>query len=148
MWVGQTGHYHLVKIGIVLALSFLSQAANADTQKEELIRLSKLAFSAFECSVEATNENEEARLFDVGLVAGRKFLDGMNDLGRVERDNLVKEVAPMWFYKVNRSTDFVMGEVYQFVRRFVYDQIRVDGVDVENAKKEHLYFQGHCASIR
>ena len=113
----------VVAFGMLVVVSLAPQNGKAEAQGDDLVRLSKLSISAFECSVVATDKKEDARLFEVGLTAGRTFLDGINRLEPAERQKVEREVALIWLSKDSPSNDFVLGEVYQFVRERVFHEL-------------------------
>jgi hypothetical protein len=88
-----------------------------------MLRSSKLSLSALECSVVATDKKEDARLFEVGLTSGRKFLDEIGRLEPGELQKVEREVALILLSKDSPSKDFVLGEVYQFVRERVFHEL-------------------------
>jgi hypothetical protein len=143
----------VVAFGMFVGVSFAPQNAKAETQSDDLIRLSKLSLSAFECSVVATDKKEDARLFEVGLTAGRKFLDGMNRLEPAKMQEIEREVALIWLNKDNPSNDFVLGEVYQFIRERVFhelDYYQNEGGELAilNGNKGRMFLQKNCALIQ
>jgi hypothetical protein len=98
----------VVASGMFVVVSFEPQDVKAEIQGDDLVRLSKLSLSAFECSVVATDKKEEARLFEVGLTSGRKFLEGMNRLEPAELQKVEREVALIWLSKDSPSKDFLL----------------------------------------
>ena len=143
----------VVAFGMIVVVSLAPQDVKAEAQGDDLVRMSKLSISAFECSVVATDKKEDARLFEVGLAAGRKFLDGMNRLEPAERQKVEREVALIWLNKDSPSKDFVLGEVYQFVRERVFhelDYYQNEGGELAilNGNKGRMFLQKNCSLIQ
>jgi len=143
----------VVAFGMIVVVSLAPQDVKAEAQGDDLVRMSKLSISAFECSVVATDKKEDARLFEVGLAAGRKFLDGMNRLEPAERQKVEREVALIWLNKDSPSKDFVLGEVYQFVRERVFhelDYYQNEGGELAilNENKGRMFLQKNCSLIQ
>jgi hypothetical protein len=143
----------VVASGMFVAVSFAPQDVKAEIQGDDLVRLSKLSLSVFECSVVATDKKEDARLFEVGLTSGRKFLEGMNRLESAELQKVEREVALIWLSKGSPSKDFVLGEVYQFVRERVFhelDYYQNEGGELAilNGNKGRMFLQKNCSLIQ
>ena len=68
---------HMLKaaIWVVIGIWFGSVQVAAETRGDEAVRLSKLTISAIQCSILASDTNEAARLGDIGITAGKKFLE-------------------------------------------------------------------------
>ena len=94
-------------IGIVVGVCLCSAQAFSETREEELVRLSKLTISAFECSV--LTDGDDAKLaFFVGLKAGEGLWDGLRKLSTDEVRTIGLKIDKLWgMVKGGTTTEFV-----------------------------------------
>jgi hypothetical protein len=128
----------------ILPFSSLSLAAS----DAEIESFSDKMSAAFECSTYAhlsQDRKEQQRLFQIGLKAGRDYVEGLksrDDLARGEMAAFIRSV----------STDFVVGQMYESVSTHAYDEIvnqNGQTLDASEAKTqaERSYRQSNCSSI-
>jgi len=132
-----------------LVLSFTSSHVNAQSNVDEEIRLSKLAVSAFECSIVAPDQAESQRLFDIGFAAGQKFLDGLSNVRNEEEKRLKENIAVLWIGKgvSGRTHDFVLGQVYSEIEAYTYKDF-LDDKESWTLKQDQMFAHKNCALIR
>ena len=91
------------------------------------------------------DRKEQQRLFQIGLKAGRDYVEGLksrDDLARGEMAAFIRSV----------STDFVVGQMYESVSTHAYDEIvnqNGQTLDASEAKTqaERSYRQSNCSLI-
>src|SRR5215831_5133942 len=118
-------------------------------ETHEKAQLALLMFSAFQCGTYAAmsdNEKEKARLFEVGIKAGREFLDDVNH-GQIPDEPGVVPEAVMTLLRYTAynltsdkelaelggkpkkvegpSNDFVLGRIFEFSTSSAYKMARV-----------------------
>ncbi len=132
-----------------LALSLTCAHVNAQSHVDEEIGLSKLAVSAFECSIVAPDQTESQRLFDIGFAAGQKFLDGLSNVRNGEEKQLKENIAALWIGKglAGRTHDFVLGQVYSEIEAYTYKDLS-DYQESWALKEEQMFAHKNCALIR
>jgi hypothetical protein len=86
--------------------------------EEAKARLGRVMWAAFECTTFASmaDKQEDAkRLFDIGLKAGRDFIEALNrgNISQEEFSTMVPMGVTMLIREGGPSTDFVVGRVYQ-----------------------------------
>jgi hypothetical protein len=120
--------------------------AIAKTQVEEAVRLSTLTLSAFACEHLANTEDDRHRLLDIGLKAGREFLESVQKLSSDERKKTDEGIAIMWRFVGGPTKDFILGQIFDKEGRIVE---KVFDPDKEKMKrnKEELYSQMNCMII-
>jgi hypothetical protein len=85
----------------------------------EIISFSDKMSSAFRCSTYAQlfhDQKEQQRLFQIGLKAGRDYVEGLksrDDPSRGEMSTFIREA----------STDFVVGQMYESESTHAYDEV-------------------------
>lgn len=137
-------------VASVIAASSASLAAS----DAEIVSFSDKMSSAFKCSTYAQllhNKEEQQRLFQVGLKAGRDYVERLksrDDPTMGETSTFIKGV----------STDFVVGQMYESDSTHAYDEIvnqqnglpLKEPLDAAAAKSqaELRYRQGNCSSIQ
>jgi len=134
----------------ILALSSPCLAAS----DAEIVNLSDKMSSAFKCSTYAQlfhDQNEQQRLFQIGLTAGRDYVEGLKS-----RDDPAKGEMSTFIRGV--STDFVVGQMYESESTHAYDEIvkykngapLQQWLDAPAAKTqaELRYRQSNCSSIQ
>ena len=132
-----------------LVLSFTSSHVSAQSNVDEEIRLSKLAVSAFECSIVAPDQKELQRLFDIGFAAGQTFLDGLSNVKNEEEKRLKENIAVLWIGKgvAGRTHDFVLGQVYSEIEAYTYTDF-LDDKKSWRLKEDQMFAHKNCALIR
>jgi hypothetical protein len=121
-------------------------------------------WSAFQCGTFAEmsgNEKEQARLFDVGLKAGRDFLDAVKT--RQITPEVAKSEVPIGVSMLlgGPSTDFVIGRIFENALRDAYDDIvKMDNGflldsskwvmddELRKAKAQTRYLKGNCVLVK
>ena len=132
-----------------LVLSFTRTHVSAQSNVDEEIRLSKLAISAFECSIVAPDQTESQRLFGIGFAAGQQFLDGLSNVGNEEAKRLKENIAGLWIGKgvAGRTHDFVLGQVYSEIEAYTYKDF-LDDKKGWKLKEDQIFAHKSCALIR
>jgi hypothetical protein len=96
--------------------------------EEAKARLGRVMWSAFECVTFASMAGEQEaakRLFDIGLKAGRDFIEALNrgDISQEEFNKIVPMGVTMLMREGGPSTDFVVGRVYSYAQEDAYDAV-------------------------
>jgi hypothetical protein len=121
-------------------LPFSSLAAS----DAEISSLGDKMSGAFKCSTYASmfhDQKEQQRLFQIGLKAGRDYVEGLKT-----RDDPASEMSA--FIRA-APTDFVVGQMYEAQSTHAYDEIVKNQPDAEAAKTqaETSYRNSNCASM-
>jgi hypothetical protein len=143
---------------LLVFLSLLGCISISYGQADEKAQLARLMFSAFQCGTYAamsSNEKEKARLFEVGVKAGREFLDAVNN-GQItyEAKYSVVPAAVMERLLYRPSTEFVLGRIFEFSTHAASEMARVAGAgsltDLERTKNKasEKYITGNCALLK
>jgi hypothetical protein len=134
----------LIVTGILVFSSSSFAASDA-----ELASLGNKMSSAFKCSIYASMFNdwkEQQRLFQIGLKAGRDFVEGMKS-----RTDPNPSVGGMLAFVRGVSTDFMVGSMYDSETTKALDEIpperRVDPSEEKN-QAEIIYRNSNCSSIQ
>jgi hypothetical protein len=124
---------------------------------EELLGLSKLAALAFECSLASSDDNSIQGLFDIGLTAGRKCLEGYKNLAIEEKTKIVSEVPVDILYH-SGPVDFQLGQLYAEKERQHYEELNINFADralsdvqferMKREKMERMFRQKNCFLVR
>jgi hypothetical protein len=129
----------------ILAFSSPSLAAS----DAELAGFGNKMSGAFKCSIYASMSQdwkEQQRLFQIGLKAGRDFVEGMK--GRADPN---PSVGGMLAFVRGVSTDFMVGSMYDSEATKALDEIpleqRVDPSE-EKTQAEVIYRNNNCSSIQ
>jgi hypothetical protein len=129
----------------ILAFSSASLAAN----DADLASLGNKMSSAFKCSIYASmfhDWKEQQRLFQIGLKAGRDFVEGMKS-----RTDPNPSVGEMLAFVRGVSTDFMVGSMYDSEATKALDEIppkqRVDPSE-EKTQAEIVYRNSNCSLIQ
>jgi hypothetical protein len=129
----------------MLAFSSPSFAAS----DAELASLGNKMSNAFKCSIYASmfqDWKEQQRLFQIGLNAGRDFVEGMK--GRTDPN---PSVGGMLAFVRGVSTDFMVGSMYDSETTKALDEIpveqRTDPAE-EKTQAEKIYRESNCSSIQ
>ena len=133
----------------ILAFSSPSLAAS----DEELGKLGDKMRGAFRCSTYASmfhDQKEEQRLFQIGLEAARRFVEGMKS----RKESPMSEVPTLM---PGASTDFLVGMMYgeQYtnaedeIEKYRNEQQRERRLDASQAKieAEAAYRKSNCSLI-
>jgi hypothetical protein len=108
-------------------LTFIAAGSAAASEQEA--KLSRLAWSAFEChelALIADNQPEKERLFRLGSDTSTKFVEAVR-AGKVS-DNEMFNFVPGGIADIARSTDapsgeFVVGRIYQLVVSNTFENV-------------------------
>ena len=122
----------------ILPFSSLSLA----TSDEEIDHAADEMRAAFRCSKYAgmfNDLNEAHRLFQIGLKAGRDYVEGLKS-----RDDPTSE---MLTFLRGVSTDFVVGQLYESESTDVYDEIAKLDASEAKIQAERSYREGNCSLI-
>jgi hypothetical protein len=129
----------------IVAFSSSSLAAS----DAELASLGNKTSDAFKCSIYAAmfqDFKEQQRLFQIGLNAGRDFVEGMK--GRTDPN---PSVGGMLAFVRGVSTDFMVGSMYDSEATKALEEIpleqRVDPSQ-EKTQAETLFHKNNCSSIQ
>ena len=135
-------------IGILAVSSPSFAASDAD-----LNNLSDKMSGAFKCSTYAAlfhDQKEQQRLFQIGLKAGRDYVEGLKSRG-----DPTSEIAT---FIRGVSTDFVVGQMYEAQSTHAYDEIvkNQNGLPVNKwfdapepkTQAERSYRQSNCFLIQ
>jgi hypothetical protein len=104
---------------------------------------------AFKCSIYASmvhDQKEQQRLFQIGLKAGRDFVEGMKD--RTDPD---PSVGSMLAFVRGVSTDFMVGTMYESEAIKAFDEIPMEqrlDPSAEKNQAEIIYRKSNCSSIQ
>jgi hypothetical protein len=128
----------------ILPFSSVSVAAS----DAEINSLGDKMSGAFKCATYASmfhDQKEQQRLFQIGLQAGRDYVEGLKS-----RDDPKSEL--LTFMRA-APTDFVVGQMYESQSTHVYDEIvnsQNGPLDADAAKTqaELRYRQSNCAVIQ
>jgi hypothetical protein len=144
----------------LIALTNVSAAQGA----VEKARQARTMWSAFQCGIyaEMSGEREEqARLFDVGIKAGRDFIDAINKK-QIPPDVAEREV-PIGVNLVfgGPTPDFIIGRIFESASKDAFDSIvtKDNGIALENskwvmdselrkAKAKTQYLKGNCVIVK
>jgi hypothetical protein len=133
---------------LVIALLALSSPSRAATDAE-LATLGNKMSGAFKCSIYASmfhDWKEQQRLFQIGLKAGRDFVEGMKS-----RTDPNPSVGDMLAFVRGVSTDFMVGSMYDSEATKALDEIpleqRVDPSE-EKTQAETIYRNSNCSLIQ
>lgn len=156
------------KSATIFGLIFLSFAvappAFSQTAAEKA-HLARVAWSAFQCGTYAEisgDKKEQARLFEVGLKAGREFLSAAMR-GEISPE-IAKSEVPIGVSMLVQgpSADFILGRVFENAMGDAFDKIVKEdnsGVPLEPAKYVHdkelqaaraktKYLSGNCVLVK
>ena len=122
----------------ILAFSSPSFAAS----DAEIVSLRDKMSGAFRCSTYAQlfhDQKEQQRLFQIGLKAGRDYVEGLKS-----RDDPKSETLT---FMRGVSTDFVVGQMYESESTHAYDEIAKLDVPEAKIQAELNYRNGNCSLI-
>ena len=111
-------------VACLLAISCSSVASAEDGI--EKARLGRVMWSAFQCSIFgelSDNKKEQARLFQIGLKAGRDFLEALN-ANQITQEAMNTEVPVAVIMMLQGpSIEFIVGRIYEAALSDAYDEI-------------------------
>jgi hypothetical protein len=135
-------------LALVLAFSFATLPAFAENRVEEAVRLSKLTLSAMECANLAANDADSQRLQEVGMSAGKQFLEAMPKLTQDEQKAAGPKIALLWRGVIpGPSIDFILGRVWERMTDSAYKSLG-DDTKKWDSEKVVKYSQKNCMIIR
>ena len=103
-----------------------------------------LAMSAFECSHLATAQADTSRLFNLGVQAGRDFLE-FADKNATGYRSLAPQVDPAWVAVESRpSVDFKLGELYAITQARALEWRRGASDSAWELRRDALYREKNC----
>jgi len=122
-------------------LTLLASVSVASSQSDlQRARLSRVMYAAFQCGTYAEmsgDQNEQQRLFNVGMKAGRDFVEAVKG-GQISDEASQKEVPVVVIgLLAGPSTDFVMGRIFEVAMRDAYDEIVKGAFKFEPSKWEN-----------
>jgi hypothetical protein len=145
------GRAAILATAITSIFAFLSPCRAASDA--EIVSLSDKMSSAFRCSTYASlfqDQKEQQRLFQIGLKAGRYYVEGLKS-----RDDPTSEMLK---FMRGVSTDFVVGQMYEAESTHAYDDIVKyqnglplnQSLDAAAAKSqaELGYRRSNCSSVQ
>ena len=129
-----------VAIIATTTLAFLSPCLAASDA--EIGSLGDKMSGAFKCATYASmshDQKEQQRLFQIGLTAGREYVEGLKS-----RDDPKSELLA---FMRAAPTDFVVGQMYESESTHAYDEIVQNQLDADAAKTqaELRYRQSKCS---
>jgi hypothetical protein len=136
----------IVAIVVTSVLACLSPSFAASDA--ELAGFGNKMSSAFRCSIYASmfqDWKEQQRLFQIGLKAGRDFVEGMK--GRTDPN---PSVGGMLAFVRGVSTDFMVGSMYDSEATKALDEIPLEkrlNPSEEKTEAEAIYRNSNCSSI-
>ena len=145
---GRTMRFIAIRIGAVIVGVCLTSSTIAEIRIDEVVRLSKLTLSAMQCAILATDTADSARLSEIGLVAGKKFLELAPKLSDEEAKIAGNHIAILWRGVLpGPSSDFILGRVWQEEEEEVYRSL---GNDTEKWEQEKVrkFSEKNCMIIR
>jgi hypothetical protein len=134
------------RLSLALLLAFATLPAIAETRVEEVVRLSKLTLSAMECANLAPNDADSRRLEEVGLSAGKQFLEAMPKLTQDEQKAADPKIALLWRGVPGPSIDFVLGRVWERMTDSAYKSLG-DDTKKWDSEKVVKYSEKNCMII-
>ena len=134
-------------IWIVVGVCIGSTHTFAETRAEEAIRLSTLTVSAIECSVLSSDSSDAKRLGEIGIAAGKKFLELIPTLSAEERKSSEEHISVLWRQVSGYNSDFVMGRMWQEILTNVYWSLG-DKTKEWDGNKRKKYLDKNCMIIR
>jgi hypothetical protein len=150
------------QLACIIFLASLS-IANAQTAVEKA-KLARTMWSAFQCGTYAEmsgNEEEQSRLFNLGLSAGRDFLDALQN-GQIPEQVARSEVpVGVALSLQGPSIDFIIGNIFAHAVSDAFDDIvkKENGVLLDPSKwiqsdgirkirADTNYNRGNCALLK
>ena len=135
-----------IAITIVAALSLgaCDRKNHSDIDIPTAKTRAALALSAFECSHLATAQADTSRLFNLGLQAGREFLD-FADNNQSGYQSISNQIDPVWTrVEARPSVDFKLGELHAYtIARAIEWRGRYNDSNWEG-RRQQLYVEKNC----
>lgn len=103
-----------------------------------------LALSAFQCSHLATAQADTSRLFNLGVQAGRDFLE-FADKNQSGYQSISSQIDPVWTrVEARPSVDFKLGELHAYtIARAIEWRGRYSDSSWEG-RRQQLYVEKNC----
>lgn len=147
---------------ILLGLVFLGfiTSIHANTSKEYALK-GRLVLSAFQCSVVASflkQEEEHARLFNLGYKEGSSFLKAIeqNKISNADIKHTVPFIVLMSMQ--GPSNDFMLGRIYESIQVDVFKSIYENysfsesgeklGLDIRNINANKMFHDKNCNVLK
>lgn len=139
----------------LLAAGTVTASAKDDDEKARA-RLGQVMYSAFRCAAFAIgNAQEENRLFAIGLDAGRRFIEAVEN-GQISSSVMGSEVPTGVVLYVRRGVgahpEFIMGRIFEGMLVDLFDRygeiFNSTDEGVRKSKAHVKYVQENCALIR
>ena len=127
-----------------LSLGACDRKNHADIDIATAKTRATLALSAFECSHLATAQADTSRLFNLGVQAGRDFLD-FADKNQSGYQSISNQIDPVWTrIEARPSVDFKLGELHAYtIARALEWRGRYGDNDWE-PRRQQLYVDKNC----
>jgi hypothetical protein len=133
-------------VATLVSMIALSPACLAATDAA-IVSLGDKMSGAFKCATYAQlrhDQDEQQRLFQIGLTAGRDYVAGLKSRDDPSEISRFIKAAP---------ADFVVGQMYEAESTHAYDEIVNDpngplDADAAKTRAELRYRQSNCASMQ
>ena len=127
-----------------LSLGACDRKNHADIDIPTAKTRAALALSAFECSHLATAQADTSRLFNLGVQAGRDFLE-FADKNQSGYQSLGSQIDPVWTrVEARPSVDFKLGELHAYtIARAIEWRGRYSDSSWEG-RRQQLYVEKNC----
>jgi hypothetical protein len=151
-----------ITCGLLIASMLSIAPVHAD---EDKARLGRTMWTAFACATFAElseRKEEQDRLFQTGLKAGREFIEALQN-GKISNEEVDSKVpvGVIWLL-AGPSIDFIIGRVYSGAEEDAYDSIVkkdasglpldikdwITDKQVQKPKAEAAYLKGNCELIK
>ena len=109
-------------VAAVATAVVLAQPADAGGKVDQ----AKMAFAAFRCAVFAEmsgDKIEHTRLFELGLAAGRNFVEALRSGEITDADVRAQAPLGVTMYLQGPTTDFMIGRVYEGAASLAYKSV-------------------------
>jgi hypothetical protein len=100
-----------------------------------------------ECANYAKDGAEAQRLANIGIAAGRQFLDAFPKLSAEEQKAVGPHIALLWKGVSGPSVDFVLGQAWKEMETIAYQSLG-DNTKVWDSAKLTKFSQKNCTLIR
>ena len=113
------GQSKLLRFFAGIALTFQPLISLSAQAEDMLVLNARLSVLAFKCATVAPNKTEESRLFDIGLISGRKYIElAAKEPAALER---IWQMIPGPYLRVKGpSQDFLVGRVQGIVEEEMF----------------------------
>jgi hypothetical protein len=134
-------------IVVLFILSVRSQSVTAQSNIEDVVKLSQVTISALECSLLADGD-EKKIVFLFGVAAGRKFWEGMTKLSGDELRTIAPKIDNLWrTVKTGTDPEFQLGGIYEALREEMESSFVREGGN-STVVRQRLYRKKNCAMFR